>query len=69
MPEYPAGLEYLLEWSADLFYKSGADLNGIGPLTYLTIDAWARLTDTDVAPHEVEALLLLDFVKRSPGEG
>jgi hypothetical protein len=46
-------------------------MNGVAPLSVSTIDAWSRLTETDVQPHEVNALLVLDSVKlhpQSPGE-
>ncbi|HXG70341.1 MAG TPA: hypothetical protein VNJ04_06965 [Gemmatimonadaceae bacterium] len=35
-------------------------MNGLLPLTYSTISDWSRLQDIPVAPHEVDALMVLD---------
>ncbi len=65
-PPAPVALEYLLRWSNELYGRSGVDANGVSPLTFSTIADWARLTDRDIAPHEVHALLTLDSVRRHP---
>ena len=39
---------------------------GLAPLGYATVEAWARLMDVEVEPHEVEALMVLDAVMRNP---
>lgn len=38
-------------------------------LTYTALEAWARLTDRSPSPIEVETLLRLDFITRSPDAG
>ena len=51
-PGPPDALRYLLEWSDDLYGRSGVGLNGLAPLTWETLDAWARRKAVDVLPHE-----------------
>lgn len=65
-PEPPECMAYLLDWSDELFARSGFDMHGIAPLTYASVDAWARLTDRTPEPHEVDALMRLDSVRRHP---
>ncbi len=65
-PQIPECMGYLVRWSNELFGRSGVDMQGLVPLSYATIDAWARLTDRDPQPHEVDALLWLDSVRRHP---
>lgn len=43
-------------------------MDGAAPLSYATIEAWSRLTDTRVEPHEVDALLMLDAAIRHSEE-
>jgi hypothetical protein len=38
----------------------------MNPVTWTTIDAWARRTGRDPLPHEIDALFALDAVMRSP---
>ena len=64
-PEFPEALEYLWGWTLELYGRSGVSMAGLNPLTYQTLDAWARLTGRDPMPHEVEALILLDAALRS----
>lgn len=65
-PPYPEPLRALHGWAMELVGRSGADLNGLAPLTYGTIADWARLTGRFPRPHEVRALLLLDAAIRRP---
>ena len=65
-PDSPECMEYLLGWSNELHGRSGVDMSGLSPLTYTTVDAWARLTGRDPQPHEVDALMVLDRVRRHP---
>lgn len=67
-PERPEELGYLWEWSNELAASRNVTQAGIEPLTYLQIDAWARLTCNQPAPHEVRSLLALDWAQRHPGE-
>lgn len=41
----------------------------MNPLSWATLDAWARLTDTEIRPHEARALITLDTVMCYPGDG
>ena len=63
-PEFPEQLSYLWSWTLELHGRSGVSMAGLNPLTYQTLDAWARLTGRDPMPHEVEALILLDAALR-----
>jgi hypothetical protein len=65
-PPVPPALQYLLEWLDELFGRSGATMDGLAPLSYTTVRAWAELTDRCPRPHEVQALLMLDAVRRHP---
>ncbi len=65
-PPVPGALAYLLGWFDEVFGRSGVNEHGVAPLTYATLDAWARLTGRKPKPHEVDALLRLDDVRRHP---
>lgn len=61
-------MQYLVEWAFQLCGRSGSGLEGPAPLSYGTIEAWSRLTETHVEPHEVDALIALDHAIRNPEE-
>lgn len=65
-PPAPSCLEYLLGWIAALHGRSGVGPSSINPLTYETIESWARLMDVCPQPHEVETLLILDGIMCHP---
>src|SRR5690606_35023770 len=65
-PPVPAALAYLWEYFSELEMGRRVGMNGREPLTYESIDAWSRLLDHRVRPHEVRALMLLDQVLRHP---
>ena len=65
-PALPTALEYLWEWYQELRRGLGAGLEGIAPLSWVTLDAWARRTGRDPEPHEADALFSLDAVTRHP---
>jgi hypothetical protein len=67
-PEGPEALDYLHEWAVSLLGRSGVGMDGYAPLGYATVAAWAQLMAITVAPHEVEALMMLDAVMRHPGD-
>ncbi len=68
-PPCPEALEYLRAWAYALVGRSGASDAGAAPLSYGTIEAWARLMGVPVPqPYEVEALFALDALMRCPGE-
>lgn len=48
--EYPFELEYLREWALDLYETAD------GPLCWREMEAWARLNDIRILPHEVRPL-------------
>jgi hypothetical protein len=63
-PPLPPCVAYLYEWAMGLFGRSGIGMEGVAPLTFTTIESWARLTDRNLEPHEVEALLEIDLAMR-----
>jgi hypothetical protein len=65
-PEIPEALADLAEWSRELARQRQYHMSGPQPLTYQEVEAWARLTDRQPAPHEVRALMLLDLVWAHP---
>lgn len=68
-PECPESLAYLLTWARQLHGKSGVGMNGFSPLSWSTIDAWARWTGNVPDPEDVDALFMLDTVMLSKPEG
>ena len=67
-PEFPEELAYMWDWTTELHGRSGVNMAGLNPLSYGTIDAWGRLTDRVLTPHEVEGLILLDAALRPPDD-
>lgn len=65
-PECPEELDYLWLWFLEISAGRGEGMNGEASLSYASIDAWSRLTDTEIAPHEVHAIFALDFISRHP---
>lgn len=44
-------------------------MSGLAPLSYQTVDAWSRLTETVIRPEEVRALMRLDAILLHPEAG
>lgn len=65
-PPFPDALRYIWEWFVEIRRGLGTDLNGLAPLTWLGLDAWARRTGREPEPHEVDVLFTLDSVTRHP---
>jgi hypothetical protein len=61
-PDPPKDLVYLLNWWRELSWGLGEHV------TWLDVDAWARLTDRRPHPFEVRALMELARAHRNPGE-
>jgi hypothetical protein len=61
-PEFPESVGYLLGWTREVHCRSGLGQIGFLPVTWATIDAWARRTRTDPRPHEIDAMFVLDAV-------
>ena len=68
-PPFPEELRYVHDWLLQLHGRSGLGFGGIAPLSHQEVEAWARLRDVAPEPHEVEALMVLDGVKRNPEAG
>lgn len=68
-PPFPESLAYLWGWFLELERVRTYGMHGPDALTYQQIDAWARLTDRQPMPYEVDALLALDLVSRFPDAG
>jgi hypothetical protein len=64
--ECPEELEYLASWAFQLAGRSGVGMDGPAPLSYSQVEAWSRLLDIEVEPHEVAALMELDAAIRNP---
>lgn len=65
-PEYPEHVEYLRTWSQRLHGRSGLGMGAIAPLSDVELVAWMIATGERPSPDEVEALMLLDAVRRDP---
>lgn len=59
-------MRYLLQWSDALFGRSGFSMSGISPLSWTTLDAWARRTRIEPDAEDIDALFLLDAVRLNP---
>lgn len=59
-------LEYLRRWCYEVYGRSGFSEVGVNPLSYQTVESWARLTGRTVSPADVDALMRLDAVLRNP---
>ena len=68
-PAVPVGLAYLWEKFRELDAVRRVGEHGPEPLTWQDIAAWAQLTDQQLAPHEVRALLQLDGAILFPASG
>jgi hypothetical protein len=60
-PPAPAGVEYVVEWFAELSTARGSNGFSQSPITYAEIDAWARLTGRSLSPFEVDLLRVMDM--------
>ena len=67
-PEYPESLTYLLDWSRELYGRSGVGMDGFSPLSWEALDAWARRTGRNPTADECQALMLLDSAYRATDE-
>lgn len=65
-PPVPAWIQYLHDWSDQLFARSGVGMEGISPLTHTTIVHWRLNTGHVPTPEEIDALFQLDAVRRDP---
>jgi hypothetical protein len=67
-PEFPEELRYLWEWSEELATgrQAGGGLGGPAPIGFADIQAWGDLFDRHPAPHETQALLILDRARLFP---
>jgi hypothetical protein len=65
-PTMPYCMQYMVRWLDEVHARSGLGMEGVAPLSYDTIAKWAMLTGRDPMPHEVDALLMLDAVRRNP---
>jgi hypothetical protein len=60
-PEPPRDLQYLFDWFSELSATRSSGF-GLSALSYVDIDAWARLTRRVLRPWEVRALRDLDTI-------
>lgn len=68
-PDRPECLDYLFGWLYELHGRSGVGMNGFAPLSYSTIDSWAKLTGNRPTQLDVQALIELDSVLLYPESG
>jgi hypothetical protein len=59
-PECPEAARHVWGWFQHLSSRRGSNGFGLNALTYLEVDAWARLRGIRPEPWELEALFLLD---------
>ena len=66
-PQFPDEIGYLWDWFGELDRTRDLGPHGPRALSYMEVDAWARLTGRSPMPHEVDALMVLDGAMRAPG--
>jgi hypothetical protein len=66
-PHVPELLRYLLEWSIELAMGRRVGMNGPEQISWMDLDAWARMTGRSLDPHEAQGLMLIDAVRLNPG--
>lgn len=64
--QLPDEVLYLWNWAYELYGRSGAHMNGLNPVSYTTIQAWAAMTGHRPTSLEVEALIQLDTAMMYP---
>lgn len=64
VPEIPAEIEYLWDYYSELALGRGSGPMGTSSISYQDVEAWCRLMDRRLAPHEVFGLLLVDAAIR-----
>jgi hypothetical protein len=67
-PDFPESLDYLLGYYDELAISRSAGMSGLDPIRYADIEAWQRLMDISLEPHEVVGLLQIDMATRFPGD-
>jgi hypothetical protein len=65
-PDFPIELGYLWEWFLEIRSAPRMTMEGAAALSWSDIDTWARLTDREVSPQEVNGLIALDYAFRNP---
>ena len=65
-PDCPEAITYLVEWSFDLYGRSGVGLEGVAPLSNTELVHWSFLRGVRLEPYEVEALMTFDRILRNP---
>ncbi|MGA0608827.1 phage tail assembly chaperone [Caldimonas sp. KR1-144] len=63
-PGIDPGLAYLTEWWRELDEARAEGFNGLQPLSYAEIEAWARLTGRSPSVDEVTTLQRIDRAYR-----
>lgn len=63
---FPEELQYLKDWSLELFGRSGVGESGFAPCSFETLYYWSKKKKVQVEPHEIDALILLDSIRRYP---
>jgi hypothetical protein len=61
LPPVPAALQHVWEWFGELSSSRSGNGGGPNPLSFVEIEAWARLTGRLPAPREVQAIMALDM--------
>lgn len=59
-PPLPEALAYLMEWFDELSRARTSSGFGLNPITYMEMDAWARLTDRRITPFDAKMLKDID---------
>lgn len=63
--DIPEAASHVWEWFWKLSAQRSSGFGGAEPISWLEMDAWARLTNTLVTPEEFDMLSALDLAYRS----
>lgn len=68
VPEMPESLRYIWVWWGELQNARRVGPHGLDPITYVDVQAWARLMDRRPTSYEVDALMRLDRAMLTAGD-
>jgi hypothetical protein len=63
-PGCPEEFAYLRDWLYQIYGRSGVGFGDVAPLSWQTVESWARITGNRPTADEVEMLMALDQTLR-----
>lgn len=63
-PDCPEAFRHVRDWLYQIYGRSGVGFGDVAPLSWQTVESWARITGVDPTADEVEMLMALDQTLR-----